>query len=118
MDVIEDSHPIACVRFADDENNEFKDTLLFCKVIEDRSTAAELFKINNNFFEENKLVWENFTGLCTGGARSMLRKKEDLKELTKKYSPNIILTHDSQTSFSTKNLSGELQNIFHILKNM
>lgn len=75
-DVIKDSHLLAYVRFADDENNEFKEDLLFCKLFEERSTAVDLFKIMNNFFEQNNLVWENCIGLCTDGARSMSGKKK------------------------------------------
>ena len=90
-DVAKDAHLIAYVRYA--AGDEIKEDFLFCKVIHDRATAAEVFQIIDTFFSENYIKWENCVGLCTDGARSMSGRHFGLQALVREKAPKAVWTH-------------------------
>ena len=63
---------IAYVRFVQDKS--LSEELLFCKYVEGRCTAEELFGIIDKFLTESSLKWNDFHGFCSDGAQAMQGK--------------------------------------------
>ena len=50
---------------------EMIEDFLFCKPLEGRTTSVEIFKVLNDFIEQNGISWEKCVGVCSDGARAM-----------------------------------------------
>ena len=64
---------IAYVRFVQDKS--LSEELLFCKYVEGRCTAEELFGIIDKFLTESSLKWNDCHGFCSDGAQAMQGKQ-------------------------------------------
>lgn len=60
---------IAYVRF--DISASLCEDLLFCKYVQTRATADELFKLLDGYLKEHGLKWENCVGICSDGVQTM-----------------------------------------------
>ena len=47
---------------------------LFCKTLERRTTSVEIFKVLNDFIDQNGISWEKCVGVCSDGARAMTER--------------------------------------------
>ncbi|XP_062250231.1 zinc finger BED domain-containing protein 5-like [Platichthys flesus] len=102
---------IAYVRFVTSES--LCEDLLFCKYIQSRATAEELFKLLDCYMTEHGLKWGNCEGVCTDGAQTMAGKRRGLQALIKQVSPNAQWTHCviHREALASKQLSPELNNV-------
>ncbi|GBO45249.1 Zinc finger BED domain-containing protein 5 [Araneus ventricosus] len=48
--------------------------LLLCKPLPSTSTGTEIFKLLDEFFVENSILWDNCVDVCTDGAKAMTGK--------------------------------------------
>ncbi|XP_026467745.1 zinc finger BED domain-containing protein 5-like [Ctenocephalides felis] len=114
-DVANDAHLITYIRYV--MENDIREELLFCKAIEGKATASEIFNMIDNFFIENGILWENCVGLCTDGAPSMAGKNAGLQALVRKVAPRAVWTHCMihRQSLVARNMGEELLEVFEII---
>ncbi|XP_026479226.1 protein FAM200A-like [Ctenocephalides felis] len=113
-DVAKDAHLITYIRYV--MENDIREELLFCKAIEGKATASEIFNMIDNFFIENGILWENCVGLCTDGAPSMAGKNAGLQALVRKVAPRAVWTHCMihRQSLVARNMGEELLEVLLI----
>ncbi|XP_066253569.1 zinc finger BED domain-containing protein 5-like [Euwallacea similis] len=68
-DFSNDSHLIRYIRYC--QGSKIYEDLLFCKLIEGRTTATELFKIANDAVTKANLHWKNCVAICTDEVHAM-----------------------------------------------
>ncbi|XP_035220955.1 SCAN domain-containing protein 3-like isoform X1 [Stegodyphus dumicola] len=91
--------------------------MLFCKPIECNTTTREVFKIIDNFFNENGILWENCVGPCTDGAPSMAGKNAGLQALVRKVAPRAVWTHCMihKQSLVSRDMGEDLPTVFEVI---
>ncbi|GBN70350.1 hypothetical protein AVEN_36560-1 [Araneus ventricosus] len=52
----------------------FHEDLLLCKPLLTTTTGTEIFKLLDEFFEKNSILWDNSVDVCKDGAKSMTGK--------------------------------------------
>ncbi|XP_035211445.1 protein FAM200A-like [Stegodyphus dumicola] len=114
-DVLKDAHLITYVRYV--VETDVREIMLFCKPIECNATAREVFKIIDNFFNENGILWENCVGLCTDGAPSMTGKNAGLQALVRKVVPRAVWTHCMihRQSLVSRDMGEDLLTVFEVI---
>nr|XP_055067936.1 zinc finger BED domain-containing protein 5-like [Misgurnus anguillicaudatus] len=102
---------ISYVRFIHSES--VKEDLLFCKYVQTRATADELFKILDSYLIEHDLKWENCLGFCSDGAQTMAGRRKGLQALIKRVAPKAQWTHCviHREALASKQLSSELNEV-------
>jgi hypothetical protein len=110
-----ESHLICYIRFC--KSNTICEELLFCKLIEGKTTGNELFRITNNAIIAANLQWKNCVGICTDGAQAMSGKYNGLQALVKKESSDIIWTHCMihREALASKSLSPGLNIVLEVV---
>ena len=68
---------------------------LFCKPLEGRTTSIEIFKVLNDFIEQNGISWEKCVGVCSDGARAMKGRPSGVVTRIQSVAPNAVFTHCS-----------------------
>ena len=68
---------------------------LFCKPLEGRTTSVEIFKVLNNFIEQNGILWEKCVGVCSDSARMMTGRHDGVVMRIQSVAPNAVFTHCS-----------------------
>ena len=68
---------------------------LFCKPLEGRTTGVEIFKVLNDFIEQNGISWEKCVGVCSDGARAMTGRHSGVVTQIQSVAPNAVFTHCS-----------------------
>ncbi|GBN59959.1 Zinc finger BED domain-containing protein 5 [Araneus ventricosus] len=58
--------------------------LLLCKPLPSTSTGTEIFKLLDEFFVENSILWDNCVDVCTDGAKAMTGKAVTVSDATYK----------------------------------
>lgn len=87
-----------------------REDLLFCKYVQSRATADELFRLLDSYLTEHGLKWENCVGVCTDGAQTMAGKRKGLQALIKRVSPNAMKwTH--RVALASRQLSPEINKV-------
>ena len=78
---------------------------LFCKSLEGRITSVEIFKVLNDFIEQNGISWEKCVWVCTDGARVMTGKHDGVVYANTIYCSKCSLytLQHPQRSFNCKN---------------
>lgn len=106
---------ISYVRFVCSES--LREDLLFCKYVQTRATADELFKILDSYLTEHGLKWENCIGFCSDGAQTMAGKRKGLQALTKRVAPEAQWTHCviHREALASKHLSPELNDVLTVV---
>ncbi|XP_049322931.1 zinc finger BED domain-containing protein 5-like [Astyanax mexicanus] len=104
---------ISYVRFVNSESLTMSEDLLFCKSVQTRATAEELFKIMDSYFTEHELKWENCVGFCSDGAQTMAGKRKGLQALVKRAAPDAQWTHCiiHREALASRQLSPELNEV-------
>ncbi|GBL60403.1 hypothetical protein AVEN_232329-1 [Araneus ventricosus] len=51
--------------------DSFHEDLLLCKPLSSTSTGTEIYKLLDEFFVENSILWDNCVDVCTDGAKAM-----------------------------------------------
>ncbi|GBN87939.1 Zinc finger BED domain-containing protein 5 [Araneus ventricosus] len=54
--------------------DSFHEDLLICKPLPTTTTGTEIFKLLDEFFAENSILWDNCVDVCTDGANAMTGK--------------------------------------------
>lgn len=72
---------------------ELKEEFLFCEELSNYCTASEIFKILNQFVQDNNLDWKRCVGLCTDGARAMTGKYNGVTTKVKSVAPDCAFIH-------------------------
>ncbi|GBM02763.1 Zinc finger BED domain-containing protein 5 [Araneus ventricosus] len=54
--------------------DSFHEDLLLCKPLPTTTTGIEIFKLLDEFFAENIILWDNCNDVCTDGAKAMTGK--------------------------------------------
>jgi hypothetical protein len=75
------------------ESKTLHENMLFCKPIQSREIALEIFKIVDNFIKENNIKWSDCVGVCTDGVRVMAGNTQGLHVLIKQSAPEAVWTH-------------------------
>ncbi|KAI2649397.1 Zinc finger BED domain-containing protein 5 [Labeo rohita] len=106
---------ISYVRFVCSES--LREDLLFCKYVQTRATADELFKILDSYLTEHGLKWENCIGFCSDGAQTMAGKRKGLQALIKRVAPEAQWTHCviHREALASKHLSPELNDVLTVV---
>ena len=68
---------------------------LFCKPLKGRTTSVEIFKVLNDFIEQNGISWEKCVGVCSDGARAMTERHSGVVTQIQSVAPNAVFTHCS-----------------------
>ncbi|GBL95498.1 Zinc finger BED domain-containing protein 5 [Araneus ventricosus] len=55
--------------------DSFHEDLLLCKPLPITTTGTEIFKLLDEFFSENSILWDNCIDVCTDGAKAMTDEK-------------------------------------------
>lgn len=99
---------IVYCRFVD--SGSLKEEMLFSKALKTTSKACDIMSAINEFFEENKLSWEQVVGICTDGAPAMLGSRSGFLKLAKEKNPAIMGTHCviHRQALAAKTLPAEL----------
>ncbi len=74
-------------------SESLREDLLFCKYVQTRATADELFKILDSYLIEHDLKWENCLGFCSDGAQIMAGEEKDCRQLIKRVAPKAQWMH-------------------------
>ena len=74
---------------------EMIEDFLFCKPLEGRTTSVEIFKVLNDFIEQNGISWEKCVGVCSDGARTMTGRHSGVVTRIQSVAPNAVFTHCS-----------------------
>ncbi|GBM11275.1 Zinc finger BED domain-containing protein 5 [Araneus ventricosus] len=64
--------------------NSFHEDLLLCKPLLFTSTGTEIFKLLDEFFVENSILWDNCVDVCTDWAKAMTGKAVTVFDATDK----------------------------------
>ncbi|GBL73884.1 Zinc finger BED domain-containing protein 5 [Araneus ventricosus] len=51
--------------------DSFHEDLLLCEPLPTTTTGTEIFKLLDEFFAENSILWDNCVVVCTDGAKAM-----------------------------------------------
>ena len=73
---------------------EMIEDFLFCKTLEGRTTSVEIFKVLNDFIEQNGISWEKCVGVCSEVARAMTGRHGGDRRM-QSIAPNAVFTHCS-----------------------
>ena len=87
---------LECVRYVYDF--EMIKDFLFCKPLEGQTASVEIFKVLNDFIEQNGISWEKCVGVCSGGARAMTGRHGGVVGVVtqiQSVAPNAVFTHCS-----------------------
>ena len=72
---------------------EMVEDFLFCKPFEGRTTNVEIFKVLNDFIDQNGISWEKCVGVCSDGARAMTERHGGVVTRIQSVAPNAVFTH-------------------------
>ncbi|XP_062254936.1 zinc finger BED domain-containing protein 5 [Platichthys flesus] len=79
------------VRFIEELN--VREDFLFCIPLPARTTADELFKALNDFYQAEGLEWSRCCGICTDGARAMTGRHSGLVKQVQTVAPAAVWRH-------------------------
>ncbi|XP_041440683.1 zinc finger BED domain-containing protein 5-like [Xenopus laevis] len=82
---------LANVRFVD--GDAIRENFLFCKVLPEKTTGEEIFRVTSEYLEKGGLKWENCTSVCTDGAAAMVGRTKGFVSRVKEKNPDVIITH-------------------------
>jgi len=108
--VVKDAYLITYVWYV--LENDMKETFMFCKPIDGRTTSLEVFSIVNHVAEQNEI---NRTALDSALIdQSVSGQNVGLQALVRKKAPHIICTHCmlQRQTFASGSMSKELQTVF------
>ena len=74
---------------------EMIEDFLFCKPLEGRTTSVEMFKVLNDFIDQNGISWKKCVGVCSDGARAMTGRHGGVVTQIQSVAPNAAFTHCS-----------------------
>ena len=90
-DVSSCSQLMVYIRYVQD--NKFKEEFLFCRELQTTTKAHDVFKLIDNFFQDNKLEWKDLCRVCSDGAPAMLGSRSGFQKLVKDKSPVVTGVH-------------------------
>ncbi|XP_039877592.1 zinc finger BED domain-containing protein 5-like [Simochromis diagramma] len=72
-----------------------KEDMLFCKPLEERITATDIFQKLDTFMNTHGLVWDRCVGICTDGARAITGRHGDVVSRVQAVAPDASWVHCS-----------------------
>lgn len=84
---------ICLVRY--DFENTTHEEFLFCKPLQTRTTAEEIFNLIDNYVNKNGIEWKKCVGLSSDGARAMAGIRTGLFPRIKAIAPDCVWVHCS-----------------------
>ncbi|XP_014771681.1 protein ZBED8 [Octopus bimaculoides] len=91
---------------------------MFCHPMDSGTTAAAIFRVVSNFFQENRLSWDLMVGVGTDGAPSILGLKSGfiIREKEQK-NPSVACTHCilHHEVLASRTLHTEMRNILSMV---
>ena len=86
---------------------------LFCKPLEGRTTSVEIFKVLNDFIEQNGISWEKCVGVCSDSARAMTGRHGGVVTRIQSVAPNAVFTHCSihREALAAKTLQSSFKDV-------
>ncbi|XP_077421844.1 zinc finger BED domain-containing protein 5-like [Vanacampus margaritifer] len=82
---------LANVRFVD--GDAIRENFLFCKVLPEKTSGEEIFRVTSEYLEKGRLKWEDCTSVCTDGAAAMVGRIKGFVSRVKQRNPDVIVTH-------------------------
>ena len=88
---------------------------LFCKPLEGRTTSVEIFKVLNDFIEQNGISWEKCVEVCSDGACAMTGRHSGVVMRIQSVAPNAVFTHCSihREALAAKMLQSSFKNVLN-----
>lgn len=86
-DISGQAHLVSLVRYIDED--DVKEHILFCKILEKHTTVEAIFSVINQFFSEQRLIWKSCMSMCTDAAAYMTGKVKGLVRMIKKENPDM-----------------------------
>ena len=77
---------------------EMIENFLFCKPLERQTTSVEIFKVLNDFIEQNGISWKKCVGVCSDGARAMTGRHGGVVTQIQSVAPNAVLHTAASTA--------------------
>ncbi|QQP53813.1 Protein ZBED8-like [Caligus rogercresseyi] len=110
-DIANQSQLIAFVRY--EKEKKVKEEFLFCELLTTTTTAEEVKKLVDYFFEKNGLSWMQFQHICTDGAPAMIGVRTGFVTLVKSKWPHISNSHCSlhRYALASKTMPPELMSV-------
>uniref|UniRef100_K7F206 Uncharacterized protein n=1 Tax=Pelodiscus sinensis TaxID=13735 RepID=K7F206_PELSI len=92
-DIADAANLMCFVRY--DYESSIQDDLLFCKPLPTRTTAADIFKLINDFIIQSDIDWKKCVGLSSDGARAMAGSCTGLVLQIRAVVPDCVWVHCS-----------------------
>ena len=92
---------------------EMIEDFLFCKPLEGRTTSVEIFKVLDDFIDQNGISWEKCVGVCSDNARAMTGRHGGVVTRIQSVAPNVVLTHCSiyREALAAKTLQSSFKDV-------
>ncbi|KAL3978913.1 hypothetical protein ACER0C_017463 [Sarotherodon galilaeus] len=87
------AHLLVYVRYI--HEGTIKEDMLFCKPLEQRTTAADIFQKLDTFMNTHGLAWDRCVGICTDGARAMTGRHGGVVSRVQAVAPDASWVHCS-----------------------
>lgn len=99
------------IRYVDAK--KIDEDFLFCKILEQTATAADIFRTLDTFINKHELNWSKCVSLCTDGARVMSGHKSGVAARVRELSPECLWFHCSihKEALAAKNMPNELSSV-------
>lgn len=82
---------LAYVRYIDEE--DLNEEMLFCKDLTTTTTAADIFKVVQDYLSESEIPIENIVSCAADGAPSMIGKQNGFLKMLKDRNPEMLTIH-------------------------
>ncbi|XP_035211219.1 zinc finger BED domain-containing protein 5-like [Stegodyphus dumicola] len=72
---------------------QLEKNFFFFKVLPEKTTGEEIFRVTSEYLEQGGLKWENCTSVCTDGTAAMVGRTKGFVSRVKERNPDVIITH-------------------------
>ncbi|XP_076047489.1 zinc finger BED domain-containing protein 5-like [Oratosquilla oratoria] len=114
-DVANKAQLLVYIRFISE--GKFVEEILFCKAMTGRTTGKDIFRILDEYMEQNSIDWLRCVGVCTDGAAAMTGKRSGVIAFIKERAPNVVSTHCMlhREALVAKRIDDELYQVLQIV---
>ncbi|CAI5657525.1 unnamed protein product, partial [Oreochromis niloticus] len=105
------AHLLVYVRYI--HEGTIKEDMLFCKPLEERTTAADIFQKLDTFMNTHGLAWDRCVGICTDGARAMTGRHGGVVSRVQAVAPDASWVHCSihREALAAKGIPARLKHV-------
>lgn len=114
-DVANKAQLLVYIRFISEE--KIVEEVLFCKAMTGRTTGKDIFRILDDYMEQNSIDWSRCVGVCTDGAAAMTGKRSGVIAFIKEKAPNVVSTHCMlhREALVAKRIDDELYQVLQVV---